>query len=203
VVLSLALSWHLVRFGSVSSNRADLKRAIPYVLLTTILIVTIVSASLPLSIGLLGALSIVRFRTPVKEAEELAYLFTAVAFGVGLGAGKYALTLVTAMVILLLTSILSYRRADRSGRTMYLVVDWKQREWDAQETLSYIRNTIDSRVGTGELMRLDERDGAFEVTYALTSTDHSSVLDLLGDLRKTAEGLNVTIVDQRQFPSSV
>lgn len=192
-----------MRFGSLSSNRADVKRAIPFVLLTTILIVSVVSASLPLSIGLLGALSIVRFRTPVKEAEELAYLFSAVAFGVGLGAGKYGVTIVTAAVILLFTSVLCYRRASPSGRNMYLVVEWRQSEWEAQRTLLYIRKTIESRVGAGELMRLDERAGEFEVTYALASANHSSVLDLLGDLRNAGEKLTITIVDQRQFPGSV
>ena len=40
-----------------------------------------------LSLGLLGALSIVRFRTPIKESEELAYLFLNIAIGLGLGAG--------------------------------------------------------------------------------------------------------------------
>ncbi len=41
---------------------------------------------LMLGLGLVGALSIIRFRTPIKEPEELAYLFLAIAVGIGLGA---------------------------------------------------------------------------------------------------------------------
>ena len=41
--------------------------------LTTMIIITIVKSSLALSLGLVGALSIVRFRTAIKEPEELAY----------------------------------------------------------------------------------------------------------------------------------
>ena len=43
---------------------------------------------LALSLGLVGALSIVRFRTPIKEPEELAYIFLAIAIGLALGADQ-------------------------------------------------------------------------------------------------------------------
>ena len=52
---------------------------------TTMLIISIVKSSLALSLGLVGALSIVRFRSAIKEPEELAYLFYTIAIGLGLG----------------------------------------------------------------------------------------------------------------------
>ena len=51
-------------------------------------VILIVKSSLALSLGLVGALSIVRFRTPIKEPEELIYLFLAIAIGLGFGAGQ-------------------------------------------------------------------------------------------------------------------
>ena len=51
-------------------------------------VITIVKSSLALSLGLVGALSIVRFRTPIKETEELIMLFINLAIGLGLGASK-------------------------------------------------------------------------------------------------------------------
>jgi hypothetical protein len=51
-----------------------------------------VQFSLPLSIGLLGALSLVRFRTPVKQPEEIAFLLVLIATCVSIGAYKLALT---------------------------------------------------------------------------------------------------------------
>ena len=88
IVLSLILRWHFQRFGSTLSNRSEFNLVFPFVLLTTILIITVVKSSLALSLGLVGALSIVRFRTPIKEPEELAYLFIAIAMGLGLGANQ-------------------------------------------------------------------------------------------------------------------
>ena len=86
--LALVLRWHFRRFGSTLSNREEFDQVIPFVLLTTVLIISIVKSSLALSLGLVGALSIVRFRTPIKEPEELAYLFVAIAMGLGLGAAQ-------------------------------------------------------------------------------------------------------------------
>ena len=79
VVLSLVLRVHFRKFGCTLSNREEFAQVFPFVLLTTILIITVVKSSLALSLGLVGALSIVRFRTPIKEPEELAYLFIAIA----------------------------------------------------------------------------------------------------------------------------
>ena len=55
--------------------------------------ITIVKSSLALSLGLVGALSIVRFRTAIKEPEELSYAFLSIAIGLGLGADQRLTTL--------------------------------------------------------------------------------------------------------------
>ncbi|HIL79776.1 MAG TPA: DUF4956 domain-containing protein [Myxococcales bacterium] len=51
-------------------------------------ITMVIKSLLALSLGLVGALSVVRFLTPTKESEELVYLFLAIALGLGLGAGQ-------------------------------------------------------------------------------------------------------------------
>ena len=61
---------------------------LPVICLTTLLVISVVKSSLALSLGLVGALSIVRFRTPIKEPEELAYIFLAIAIGLALGADQ-------------------------------------------------------------------------------------------------------------------
>ena len=85
LVLSLAMRWHFQAFGSTFSNRREFSRNFPLIMLTTILVISVVKSSLALSLGLVGALSIVRFRTPIKEPEELGYLFLTIGLGLGLG----------------------------------------------------------------------------------------------------------------------
>ena len=55
--------------------------------LVTTLIIRTISSNLTLSLGMVGALSIVRFRTAVKEAMDTVYMFWAVAVGITIGAG--------------------------------------------------------------------------------------------------------------------
>ena len=108
VLLSLVIKWHFSRFGSTLSNREEFSQVFPFVLLTTILIITVVKSSLALSLGLVGALSIVRFRTPIKEPEELAYLFISIAVGLGLGANQTIPTVIASIFILAVWHCLKY-----------------------------------------------------------------------------------------------
>ena len=68
----------------------------------------IVKSSLALSLGLVGALSIVRFRAAIKEPEELVYLFLIIAAGLGCGAGQLKITIVGILFSLLIIFIYSF-----------------------------------------------------------------------------------------------
>jgi hypothetical protein len=100
LVLSLLVAWFYTQYGRSLSNRERLAQSIPVLALITVLIISIVKSSLALSLGLVGALSIVRFRTAVKEPEELVYLFMAIAIGLGLGADQRWPTIVAVLIIL-------------------------------------------------------------------------------------------------------
>ena len=68
--------------------------------LTTFLVISVVKSSLALSLGLVGALSVIRFRTPIKEPEELVYLFLSISLGLGYGSGQFLLTLLCFIIII-------------------------------------------------------------------------------------------------------
>lgn len=107
-ILGILLALVYIRFGQSLSNRRLFARNFLLLTVTTTLVISIVKSSLALSLGLVGALSIVRFRTPIKEPEELAYLFLAIAIGLGLGAGQ---ALVTGVALLLILGFIVIRSA--------------------------------------------------------------------------------------------
>src|SRR3990167_973316 len=92
--LGLILRDLYIRYGFSLTNRKTLASNFVMLILTTMFIITVVKSSLALSLGLVGALSIVRFRTAIKEPEELAYLFFCISIGLGLGADQVVITLV-------------------------------------------------------------------------------------------------------------
>lgn len=59
---------------------------------TTMMVISVVKSSLVLSLGLVGALSIVCFRTAIKDPEELAFIFLTIALGLGFGANQTRVT---------------------------------------------------------------------------------------------------------------
>ncbi|MCA9192069.1 MAG: DUF4956 domain-containing protein [Planctomycetales bacterium] len=85
----------LYRKCANSANDANsVTRVFPLLTLVTIGVITVVKTSMALSLGLVGALSIVRFRAAIKEPEELVYLFLCIGLGLALGAGQPLLAVV-------------------------------------------------------------------------------------------------------------
>ena len=78
LVLSLLVAWYYSHYGQSFANRNKFALLLPALTLTTAIVITIVKSSLALSLGLVGALSIVRFRTAIKDPEELIFLFIAI-----------------------------------------------------------------------------------------------------------------------------
>jgi hypothetical protein len=195
--LALVLRWHFERFGSTLSNRAEFAQVFPFIVLTTVLIISVVKSSLALSLGLVGALSIVRFRTPVKEPEELAYLFLAIAMGLGLGADQALPTVAAGLSILGAVAGLRWSRRGRSRKNLYLSVHWSPPE-GAEPPIRALEQVVARNVATGDLRRFDKRDGALEATYLLDVSSTDDLSTLVQDLEGSFPGISVTFIDQSQ-----
>jgi uncharacterized membrane protein YhiD involved in acid resistance len=202
VVLAVILRWHFSRYGSTLSNREEFAQVFPFVLLTTILIITVVKSSLALSLGLVGALSIVRFRTPIKEPEELAYLFIAIAMGLGLGANQTIATVVAGLSIMAVMALLKRRQQAFGNKNLYLSVDWQLAADENPEGYLEQLSTIVSRHAiSSDLRRFDIREKLIELTYFLDVASTDNLSALADELRREFPAIGVTFLDQNQLPS--
>lgn len=86
--------------------------------ITSVIIVTI-SSNVVLSLGMVGALSIIRFRTVIKDPIDIMYLFWAISIGIIVGAGQYLFALICVLVIGVLCVVMSLLK---NKERMYLVV---------------------------------------------------------------------------------
>tara|TARA_B100000242_G_C42958294_1_gene444427 strand:- start:89 stop:814 length:726 start_codon:yes stop_codon:yes gene_type:complete len=90
-----------LKYSKTVSSKNQVAQALPVITLITFFIIVTIKSSLALSLGLIGALSIVRFRAPIKEPEELAFIFMSVAVGIGFGSGKiFISTSILAMILI-------------------------------------------------------------------------------------------------------
>ncbi len=119
VGLMLYLLYRKTYVGVVYS-RAFAGSLIGMTVLTCAIIETIQS-NMVLSLGMVGALSIVRYRTAVKDPMDLLYLFWAVASGIAIGAGMFALALFVLVVMAVVLLALKWRRGPRDEMYILLV----------------------------------------------------------------------------------
>lgn len=108
-------------YGSAISNRKMFSSNFVILALTTMLIITVVKTSLALSLGLVGALSIVRFRSAIKEPEELTFLFLTMSVGLGFGSGQRVITLLGFLGIALYLVTRGFLRKSKSNEFNMLV----------------------------------------------------------------------------------
>lgn len=197
-LLSMGLAWHFRRFGSTLSNRDELAAVLPFILLTTILIISIVKSSLALSLGLVGALSIVRFRTPIKEPEELAYLFIAIGIGLGLGAAQTWSTVAGGLSILGLMAVFKWRSQDTHNQTLHLVIELRQKAPD--RFFENLNETLAKHVVRCDLRRYDVRDRSVEVAYIVNFERVDKLTTVAEEIRKLAPDVGITFLDQSGLP---
>ena len=104
-LLSFLIQICYIKFSTTLSNRVNFSKNFIVLGVTTCIIIMIVKNSIALSLGLVGALSIVRFRAAIKEPEELTYLFLVIATGLGTGSGQIKIVTIGVLFALLVIFI--------------------------------------------------------------------------------------------------
>jgi hypothetical protein len=163
-LLGAVLGQAYIHFGHSLSNRKSFARNFVILAVTTTLIISIVKSSLALSLGLVGALSIVRFRAAIKEPEELVFLFLAISIGLGLGAGQALITVAALAIILGLIVIRSFFYRGPGQPNLYLTVaSPASAKLGAQQILEAL-----SAVGaSASLKRLDQSPELLEAAFVV------------------------------------
>ena len=77
-----------------------------FICVITCMVIMIIGNNLARAFALVGALSIIRFRTVIKDTKDIAYIFWALAAGMGSGTGSYFLTIIGSIIILIIAFIL-------------------------------------------------------------------------------------------------
>jgi uncharacterized membrane protein YhiD involved in acid resistance len=194
-VLSIGVAWYYERFGMALSNRAKFAYLLPVLSMTTALVISLIKSSLALSLGLVGALSIVRFRAAIKEPEELLYLFIAIAIGLGAGADQRVAAIVGAIMILgfLMLRTLVARKPQRSN--LYLTIEVENAEAPAGQ-FGQINELLLKHVPTVDLRRVDSHDHTLQSTYYIDCPDAATLARLMDSLKQAWPGCQVSFIQQ-------
>ena len=201
LILSLLLAWYYKHLGESLSNRAKFAPILPVLALITLVVISIVKSSLALSLGLVGALSIVRFRTAIKDPEELIFLFFAIAIGLGMGADQRIPTIIAFFIImsyLVIRKLLRGKFFPHQEKNLYLnIVTPATVEPD--EYLEAINKILKSGIKDIDLRRFDINDQEINLVYYLKAEDPKAVGAFIKEIRNQYKGSSISIVEQNNL----
>lgn len=192
ILLTSGVAWFYTEYGRSLSNRARFAQTLPVLALVTVLIISVVKSSLALSLGLVGALSIVRFRTAIKEPEELIYLFMSLAIGLGLGADQRWPTLLTVVILLAFLFLRTFLLPRQLQNNLYLNVSTT----DTDGAFSQINAILTRHTERVNLRRLDRFDNSLQAAYLIHCPDEQQLVTLLNSLRQALPEGDISFVEQ-------
>jgi uncharacterized membrane protein YhiD involved in acid resistance len=196
-ILAYLLSQVYAKYGTSLSNRKMFGRNFMLVTMCTMLIITIVKASLALSLGLVGALSIVRFRAAIKEPEELAYLFLSIGIGLGFGADQRIITVVAFAIIIAMVWMRSRSRA-QENHSLYLTLTSRN---PSKVELDRIVETLQKYCSAASIKRFDETKDVLEASF-LVEVDNYEKLNLSkAELRKLNDAMTISFMQNNGVAS--
>lgn len=152
--------------------------------MVTSVIIRTINSNLSLSLGMVGALSIVRFRTAIKEPIDTVYMFWAISVGIMTGAGIYLVAALASLGIGLFYFI-SYMMGFKLSTQYLLIV-----KYDINNDNEIIEKI--NKLGKTKLKSKNITKGIVEISYEVAVKDN--IEDILKDFEKDEKIINVSII---------
>ena len=148
-------------------------------MITTVVILAVTS-NVVLSLGMVGALSIVRFRTAIKEPLDIAFLFWSIAVGIVLAAGMIPLAVIGSVIIGVILLVFVNKKSHVHPYILVLECDCQESENKAKEFLSQhvTRSVVKSKTAQAGKVELN-----LEVRLKEDNTDFVAALSQLKGVR--------------------
>ncbi|MDC1066117.1 DUF4956 domain-containing protein [Candidatus Pseudothioglobus singularis] len=190
VIMSFILRDFYIRRSFSLSGKMHIGSIIPVLSTVVFLVIIVVKSSLALSLGLVGALSIVRFRTPIKEPEELVYLFLAIAIGLGYAAGQVLVTTIISLLILFIVYFWLSNRKNENTNEFNLVI-----KWNNEIMFEKIIEQITPIVQNLKLVRLDKGPLGNTSVLLVVPNGDISVEEISNAVQKLDRNVNVSFFE--------
>jgi hypothetical protein len=185
IFLSFLVQQFYKRFSSTLSNKEEFSKNFLILAATTTIIITIVKSSLALSLGLVGALSIVRFRAAIKEPEELVYLFLIISIGLACGAGQFQVIIIGIIIILILiflhsksTSKIKIKNLDKLSLSIICNFNAKEKE------IENLKNLLLKKSDFIKLISLVKSDSSTTLNFQIQIKNFQALNSVVNSIQK-------------------
>jgi len=155
----------------------------PLLTIVTVGVSATIKSSLALSLGMVGALSIVRFRTAIRKPQELVYLFLCIAIGLALGA-EFVFLAVILVAISTLCAIWMGRQQDPVADELVLLTVTDEAIEPLIDHETGVVATVSKLVGDFSVSRIDSQQGNSQIRLELRGIQLEDASDLIQQLRQ-------------------
>tara|TARA_B100000524_G_C23648515_1_gene369363 strand:+ start:1196 stop:1867 length:672 start_codon:yes stop_codon:yes gene_type:complete len=190
MMLVSLVGWFYKKYSRSLGGKTHVGAILPLIGLTVFMVITVVKSSLALSLGLVGALSIVRFRTPIKEPEELGYLFLTIAVGLGFGAGfSLITTIITFAILIYLFMVGTSRGSSKVDGEYTLLVKLSQNKYNE------VTNVIDQKVTAYKIIRTENTGNKINAYFNISVDEDFNFQELIDALKNTDNDIDFNMVE--------
>jgi len=188
---------HLYRhFYSGRSSGSQIHRAFPLLGISITSIFITIQFSLPLSLGLLGALSIVRFRTPIKEPEEIGFLMLVIATAISCATFNFLFLGVVMFVAVVALLLLQWGVLHQVHADGFIIVTLPAEQNQSKRTT--LVEHLDKNTRHGRLESISKSGDHCTLSYAFQGLGKSSISDLQEGLDKLVGSSSYNIYFNQQ-----
>ena len=190
MMLVSLVGWFYKKYSRSLGGKTHVGAILPLIGLTVFMVITVVKSSLALSLGLVGALSIVRFRTPIKEPEELGYLFLTIAVGLGFGAGfSLITTIITFAILIYLFMVGTSRGSSKVDGEYTLLVKLSQNKYNE------VASIIDQKVTAYKIIRTENTGNKINAYFNISVDEGFNFQELIDALKNTDGDIEFNMVE--------
>jgi len=181
-----------IKFGRAISDRRKFSNNFIPLALGTMLIITVIKSSIALSLGLVGALSIVRFRSAIKDPEELTMLFLVIGLGLIGGADKPLLAIVAFALILPLLYFNAQMAKNKGVVTNKAFLNINTSLAD----ISKITSAIEPHTEYLEVKRIDSVPSGLNASYYCTIDNPAALQHIIDGIKAQDAQSTISFVEQ-------
>ena len=178
------------RFALVASNRRLFASQFMYYAISIFLIITTIKSSLALSLGLVGALSIIRFRTAIKEPEQIIFLLALTAIAISLAAEQFVLSSLAVLVF----TIIAIIRHQGSRKQDWVHQDFLVIEFQ-QDNADRAQGVLEQLIGLNEIESLSHysnESGVYRLVFRIEDAQVNLIPKIEGIIR-ASEAMNASV----------
>lgn len=191
IALFVMLTYRLTYSGTAYSKKFTV--SLGMLTIITTMIMSVISNNIALSLGLVGALSIIRFRTPVKDTRDMTFIFWGIAVGLACGVSQYLLAAVSSVVIFLF--LLVMKQTHPEGTLLLIIKCTVEAQNKVQAAIDeYFSKSVRQRMKNASAQGCEL---VYEVSQrVLQKVKEKTQLDIVEKLLKVEGVLNVNQVEQ-------